>query len=87
MPSVSTNGDVAGGSTTGLTTNVFVNGKTVVCAGSLVASHGISPHAAATMTSTVTNVTMNGKVPCVAGNTATCGHAIVSASTVVILSG
>lgn len=84
MPSVSTNGDVAGGATTGLTTTVRVNGKTVTCAGSPVASHGTSPHAAATMTSTVTTVTMDGKIPCVAGNAATCGHTIVSTSTVLI---
>ena len=84
MPSVSTTGDVAGGATTGLTTTVRVNGKTVTCAGSLVASHGTSPHAAATMTSTVTTVTMDGEIPCVAGNTASCGHAIVSTSTVTI---
>lgn len=84
MPSVSTNGDVAGGATTGLTTTVTVNSKTVTCAGSLVASHGLSPHAAATMTSSVTTVTMDGQVPCVGGDAATCGHTIVSAATVTI---
>jgi uncharacterized Zn-binding protein involved in type VI secretion len=84
MPSVSIDEDVAGGAAAGKTTNVTIDGKTVVCVGSVVASHGEALHAAATMTSSVTNVTMNGFVPCVSGDAATCAHTISSSSSVTI---
>lgn len=84
MPSVSIDGDVAGGAAAGKTTNVNIEGKTVVCTDSVVASHGSAPHAAATMISSVTTVTMNGFVPCVSGDSATCAHTISSSSSVTI---
>ena len=84
MASVSVDGDVAGGAAAGKTTKVTISGNTVVCAGSTVASHGSSPHAAATMTSSVTNVTMDGEIPCVDGDLASCAHAISSSSSVTI---
>lgn len=84
MPSVSINGDTAGGAASGLTTKVTIDGQTVVCAGSTVAPHGEAPHAAATMTSSVTTVTMDGEIPCVSGDAATCAHTISSSSTVTI---
>ena len=84
MPSVSVDGDVAGGAAAGKTTKVTIVGKTVVCAGSVVASHGDSVHAAATMTSSVTGVTMDGEIPCVSGDAASCAHTISSSSSVTI---
>tara|TARA_B100001758_G_C18357458_1_gene583587 strand:- start:273 stop:533 length:261 start_codon:yes stop_codon:yes gene_type:complete len=85
MPAVGITGNVAGGAVTGLTTTVRINGTSVICIGSVVASHGSSPHAAATMATGNTGlVTMNGLVPCVTGNTATCGHALAATTTVTI---
>lgn len=85
MPTVAINGNLAGGATTGLTTTVRVNGQSVVCIGSVVASHGTSPHAAATITEGNTGrVTMEGKVPSVSGNKASCAHVLAGTSNVTI---
>lgn len=85
MPTVAINGNLAGGATTGLTTTVRVNGQSVVCIGSVVASHGTSPHAAATIVEGNTGrVFMNGKIPSVTGNKASCAHALVGTSNVTI---
>tara|TARA_B100000131_G_C18107915_1_gene608565 strand:- start:2093 stop:2353 length:261 start_codon:yes stop_codon:yes gene_type:complete len=85
MPTVAINGNLAGGATTGLTKRVLINGKSVVCIGSLVASHGTSPHDAATITEGNTGrVTMEGKVPSVSGNKASCVHKLVGTSNVTI---
>ena len=85
MPNVAINGNLAGGATIGLTTNVIVNGQSVVCIGSLVASHGSSPHAAATIVEGNTGrVVMNGKIPSVSGNKASCAHVLVGTSNVTI---
>tara|TARA_A100001011_G_scaffold400401_1_gene514680 strand:+ start:965 stop:1225 length:261 start_codon:yes stop_codon:yes gene_type:complete len=85
MPNVAINGNLAGGATTGLTTTVIVNGQRVVCIGSVVASHGSSPHAAATIVEGNTGrVFMNGKIPSVTGNKASCAHALVGTSNVTI---
>lgn len=85
MPNVAVTGDLAGGATTGLTSRVLVNGKSVVCIGSLVASHGTSPHAAATIVEGNKRlVTMEGKVPSVSGNKASCAHVLAGTSNVTI---
>ena len=85
MPTVAINGNLAGGATTGLTKRVLINGQSVVCIGSLVASHGTSPHAAATITEGNTGrVTMERKVPSVSGNKASCGHVLAGTSNVTI---
>ena len=84
MANIGTNGDVAGGVFSGLSTTVFVNGKTIILDGSPVASHGLSPHSNATMIATKASVVINGINPCGTGDVATCGHVLTGTGTVTI---
>jgi uncharacterized Zn-binding protein involved in type VI secretion len=84
MPGVSrVNQDLAGGIITGnLASTVFVNGQPIAVQGAAVASHGVAPHAAPTMSGHSGTVKANGIFICRAGDAATCGHAAGGSSNV-----
>ena len=66
--------DAAGGTLTGGSGNVNVNGAGAVRVGDGVIRDGLSPHDAPTMSAGSGTVKVNGIAVCRAGDAATCGH-------------
>lgn len=71
---VTVTGDVAGGAIVGSATTFTLNGLPVAVVGDPVASHGDSPHAAATLAEGSGWMTWDGVPVVVEGCAATCGH-------------
>lgn len=75
MPGVTRKGtDSAGGSLSGGSGDVFVNGAGAVRIGDAVTGHGKDAHASPTMSVGSGSVFVNGIGVCRAGDAATCGH-------------
>lgn len=66
--------DVAGGTLTGGSRNVYANNLPVSRIGDSVAGHGRNVHAGPTMATGSGNVYTNNIRTCKAGDVATCGH-------------
>ena len=82
MPSVAREGvDIAGGiiQPSG-STGFKVNGSPVAVIGDSVASHGLSPHDAATLVSGSGTFSFGGKKICRVGDSASCGDVISTGS-------
>ena len=76
MPGVTRkSSDSAGGSLSGGSGNVFVNGAAAVRKGDSVSGHGDSPHNSPSMVGCSGSVFVNGIGVCRAGDSASCGHA------------
>jgi len=83
MPGVSRKTtDTAGGTITGGSSTVLVNGQGVVRLGDTVQSHGIGAHAGATMTGASGTVKVNSIRVVRAGDAASCGHTATGSSNV-----
>ena len=82
MPGVSRDNDTAGGDLIPSQTTVFANGEEIIVHGDGVASHGLTPHAAATMIAGSKRVFIGGKAVVNAGDAATCGHTSTGSTTV-----
>ena len=82
MPGVSRDNDTAGGDLIPSQTTVFANDEEIIVHGDGVASHGLPPHAAATMIAGSKNVFIGGKAVVNAGDAATCGHTSTGSTTV-----
>lgn len=67
-----------------LVPNVFVNGKPIAVVGTPITPHGKVPHTGATMAEGSPNVFAGGKPVCGSTHLASCGHPLVSTSTVFI---
>lgn len=76
--------DSAGGKLLEGSSNVFVNGKSLVRRGDRVQSHGRANHSAAKMVEGSSTVFCNGKPVCRRGHKATCGHPATGSSNVFI---
>lgn len=75
MPGVSRQGaDIAGGTITAGSSNVFVNGSPIARLGDAVAGHGRGSHRSPTMSGSSSTVYANGILICREGDVATCGH-------------
>ena len=75
MPGITRKGtDSAGGTLTGGSGNVNVNGAGAVRVGDAVTPHGLSPHDAPTMSAGSGTVKVNGIAVCRAGDAASCGN-------------
>tara|TARA_Y100001937_G_scaffold106580_1_gene148355 strand:- start:574 stop:834 length:261 start_codon:yes stop_codon:yes gene_type:complete len=74
MPGVTRNGDVAGGAISSSQSTVKANSINIIVHGDSVASHGDSPHNAATMIAGSNNVFIGGIAVVNTGDAATCGH-------------
>ena len=82
MPGICRNNDTAVGDLIPSQTKVFANGEEVIVNGDAVASHGISPHNAATMVAGSTRIFVDEKAVCNAGDLATCGDAATGSTDV-----
>ena len=82
MPGIARVGqDTAGGLINGGgQSTVFVNGKLAAVIGDAVASHGVGPHASATMAQGSSTVFAEGIGVCREGDAATCGHTATGSS-------
>lgn len=82
MPAVARVGvDSAGGLITGAgEPTVQVNGSTISVLGDSVASHGLPPHASATITSASSTVFAGGVGVVRVGDSASCGHTVTGGS-------
>ena len=80
MPNISIETDKVPASSGGLVSasqsTVYAKGKLVIVNGDTVASHGSSPHNAATMIAGSNNVFIGGVAVCNTGDAATCGDTI-----------
>jgi uncharacterized Zn-binding protein involved in type VI secretion len=75
MPGVTRKGlDSAGGSLSGGSGNVFVNGAAAVRKGDAVTGHDKAPHDSPSMSGCSGSVFVNGIGVCRAGDAASCGH-------------
>ena len=74
MPGVTRHGDTAGGAISSSQSTVKANSINIIVHGDSVASHGDSPHNAATMIAGSNNVFIGGIVVVNTGDAATCGH-------------
>ena len=61
---------------------MFANGEEVIVNGDAVASHGTTPHNAATMVAGSTRIFVGEKAVCNAGDLATCGDAATGSTDV-----
>jgi len=66
--------DTAGGTLTGGSSDVLINGSGAVRIGDKVQPHGIGLHASPTMVSGSSTVFVNGIAVCRQGDSASCGH-------------
>ena len=82
MPGVTRNGDVAGGAISSSQSTVKANSINIIVHGDSVASHGDSPHNAATMIAGSNNVFIGGIAVVNTGDAATCGHTSNGSSSV-----
>jgi uncharacterized Zn-binding protein involved in type VI secretion len=83
MPGISrATSDVAGGTITGASADVFVEGKPVVRIGDAVSGHGRGTHAGPVMSSGSKTVLVNGIGVSRDGDIATCGHPASGSGTV-----
>jgi len=76
--------DSAGGKLIEGSSNVFVNGKSLVRKGDRVQSHGRANHSNSRMIQGSSNVFCNGKPVCRKGHKASCGHQATGSSNVFI---
>jgi uncharacterized Zn-binding protein involved in type VI secretion len=74
MPSAIRDGDRAGGSIRGSSSNVFIGGRAAALNGDFVTPHGKKRHKAGPKMRASSNVLVNNKPICKAGDIATCGH-------------
>tara|TARA_Y100000592_G_scaffold41411_1_gene65619 strand:+ start:8022 stop:8285 length:264 start_codon:yes stop_codon:yes gene_type:complete len=75
MASAVRDGDSAGGSIRGSSSNVFIGGRAAALDGDSVMPHGDDRHKAGPrMRARTSNVFANNKPMCKAGDTVTCGH-------------
>lgn len=74
--------DVAGGRLLEGSSNVFVNGESMVRKGDKVSSHGRTNHSAAVMIEGSGTVFCNNRPVCRKGHKATCGHQATGSSNV-----
>lgn len=82
MPGIARVGiDTAGGTILGGgQSSVYVNGALAAVIGDAVASHGLPPHASATMVEGSSSVFINNIGVCRAGDAASCGDAATGSS-------
>lgn len=79
--------NAGGGLITGdLEPHVKINGVSWAVFGAAIASHGPSPHDAATISQGSTFVRINGVAPAAFGHLATCGHTVTGTAHVKIQS-
>jgi uncharacterized Zn-binding protein involved in type VI secretion len=74
MAGICVDGDNAGGTIIGTSTNVFAHGKRIALIGDTVTPHGRSPHNSAIMVGASSKVFVNGKGVVRSGDSASCGH-------------
>lgn len=82
MPGVTRHGDTAGGAISSSQSTVKANSINIIVHGDSVASHGDSPHNAATMIAGSNNVFIGGIAVVNTGDAATCGHTSNGSSSV-----
>jgi uncharacterized Zn-binding protein involved in type VI secretion len=74
MAGICVDGDYAGGTIIGSSTNVFAHGRRIALIGDTVTPHGIGPHNGAVMVSSSSKVLVNGRGVVRSGDIASCGH-------------
>jgi uncharacterized Zn-binding protein involved in type VI secretion len=78
MAGICVDGDNAGGTIIGSSTNVFAHGRRIALIGDTVTPHGIGPHNGAVMVAASSKVFVNGKGVVRSGDSASCGHVATS---------
>jgi len=78
MAGICVDGDNAGGTIIGSSTNVFAHGKKIALIGDRVTPHGGGPHNSATIISGSSKVFVNGRGVVRSGDVASCGHVATS---------
>jgi uncharacterized Zn-binding protein involved in type VI secretion len=74
MAGICVDGDNAGGTIIGSSSNVFAHGRRIALIGDTVTPHGKSPHNSAVMVGGSSKVFVNGKGVVRSGDPASCGH-------------
>lgn len=74
MAGICVDGDNAGGTIIGSSTNVFAHGRRIALIGDTVTPHGRPPHNSAVIVSSSSRVLVNGKGVVRSGDLASCGH-------------
>lgn len=85
MSAIVLNGDIVGGSAIATESNVYVNGKNVVCVGDSITAHGDGGHSGAVMVEGSSKVFINGRAVCRSGDAASCGHTAISSYSQVVI--
>jgi uncharacterized Zn-binding protein involved in type VI secretion len=74
MAGICVDGDNAGGTIIGSSSNVFAHGRRIALIGDTVTPHGKTPHNSAVMVGGSSKVFVNGKGVVRSGDSASCGH-------------
>lgn len=80
MPAIARDGDPCGGLIIATAVATKVNSKRIARLGDAITSHGVGPHAAATLVTASSTFFAEGIRVCRVGDSASCGHTITAGS-------